>query len=203
MPPTLIAFSVPYWLQVAAFPGILFVFCCAMFTWELLRCRWARRQHRASHPEMDDGEFIRRVGFGRAEVEGEAACRIRHAIAKIMHVPPTTLHPSDELGYIASFGFGKMDFAEIAWAIDRALEIRIPMHLWKYFFKGKRCDNFEDLLRFLFDQYYLSPEGTTPSVAALASPVPAPSALPLAGPAPAAPSDPAPTSPSTPPAPAH
>jgi acyl carrier protein len=165
MPPPLIAFAVPYWLQVAAFPGILFAFCCAMFTWELLRCRWARRQHVASHPEMDDGEFIRRVGLGRAQVEGEAACRIRHAVAKLMHVPPLTLHPFDELGYIAAFGFDGLDFFEIAWAIENALDVRIPERRWDAFFKSNYRDDLSSLIRFLFEQQNLATERATPSAA--------------------------------------
>jgi hypothetical protein len=192
MLPTPIAFSVPTWLQIAAFPGFLVALCCTLFLWELLRRRRVRRKHLASHTEMDDGEFIRRIGLGRVEVEGEAVSRIRRAIAKLMRVPPSTLHSSDELDYIAAFGFGNRDFVEISWAVEKSLDIRIPMRHWRIFLNGDHNDSLDTLIRFLFDQHFLSPEFSTTAVAAPALPATAPAALPLAAPAPTGPSDPMP-----------
>jgi acyl carrier protein len=133
--------------------GLAFV-SFGMVVWRYLRLRRLRRRHVMANSPLSDEEFIKALGMAGADSEG--ARRVRHAIARVMRVPSDTVYPSDELGHIARFGFDGLDIMDLAFQINRALEIEIPDSAWKKFFKGDAHDDVADLIRFLAEEHFLA-----------------------------------------------
>ena len=125
-----------------------------VMTGESRRLRRVRSEHLRTHRDMADSAF---VGLARVSAaEEKQVCRIREEIAKVMRVPAATVHPSDDLAYIATFGFDGMDFVEIAFCVERVLAVRVADKTWDEFLQGKQCRDMAAMVHFLGDKGYLS-----------------------------------------------
>jgi hypothetical protein len=71
-------------------------------------------------------------------------------------VPPLTLYASDELQYVAQFGFDNMDLLELDFAIEKRLDKKMPKGLGQYAVLNKKSD-MKTLIRLLSEKGMLRP----------------------------------------------
>jgi acyl carrier protein len=131
-------------LILSVFGGVTIIFLWS----QSRRRRRIRYQHLQSHPEMSDADFLAAVNVPTST--RDAACRVRRALAKAMKVPAASLHPSDDISYVASFGLDNMDLIEIVVNVEDEVGCHIPSGIMEEFWQRKERRDVAALIDFLF-----------------------------------------------------